>query len=103
MPSTHDHSAPSPHDHSAEDDHEKYLISRTATGDHTAFESLYDIYHPRLLRFLSRMLSKTAVFEEGQQTQIRDQANNNKKSLSALVSGCSNAFSDIPVHQRGAP
>ena len=43
---------------------EAHLIRRIAGGDRRAFEELYRLYHPRLLRFLSGLLRKPEVIEE---------------------------------------
>ncbi len=40
------------------------LFERACAGDATAFEQLYREYHPRLARFLARMLRRTQVIEE---------------------------------------
>jgi RNA polymerase sigma-70 factor (ECF subfamily) len=43
---------------------EARLIRRIVGGDRRAFEDLYRLYHPRLVRFLSGVLRKPEVIEE---------------------------------------
>src|SRR5471032_721021 len=43
---------------------EKELIARIATGDRRAFEELYNLYHRRLARFLTRLTRRYDVAEE---------------------------------------
>ncbi len=43
---------------------EAYLLRCVAAGDRRAFETLYRLYHPRLVRFLSNQLRKPEVIEE---------------------------------------
>jgi RNA polymerase sigma-70 factor, ECF subfamily len=43
---------------------EKELISRVAAGDRRAFEELYNLYHRRLARFLTRLTRRFDVAEE---------------------------------------
>jgi RNA polymerase sigma factor (sigma-70 family) len=43
---------------------EAHLIRRITEGDRRAFEALYRLYHPRLVRFLSGLLRKPEVIEE---------------------------------------
>jgi RNA polymerase sigma-70 factor (ECF subfamily) len=40
------------------------LIARIASGELRAFEELYRLYHPRLTRFLSGMVSRPQLIEE---------------------------------------
>jgi RNA polymerase sigma-70 factor (ECF subfamily) len=40
------------------------LIARIADGDRSAFEELYNLYHRRLTRFLTRVTSRSDVVEE---------------------------------------
>jgi len=40
------------------------LFERTCAGDAAAFEQLYRDYHPRLARFLARMLRRAQTIEE---------------------------------------
>jgi RNA polymerase sigma-70 factor (ECF subfamily) len=40
------------------------LISRIADGDRRAFEELYNLYHRRLARFLTRLTKRYDVAEE---------------------------------------
>src|SRR6201996_6484434 len=43
---------------------EKELISKIAAGDRRAFEELYNLYHRRLARFLTRLTRRYDVAEE---------------------------------------
>jgi len=43
---------------------ELHLIARIAHGDIPAFEQLYRLYFPRLMRFLGRMTRRPAIVEE---------------------------------------
>jgi len=43
---------------------EARLVARVATGDLPAFEALYRLYHPRLVRFVGRMLRRPALVDE---------------------------------------
>src|ERR1700755_981366 len=43
---------------------EKELISKIAQGDRRAFEELYNLYHRRLARFLTRLTRRYEVAEE---------------------------------------
>jgi RNA polymerase sigma-70 factor (ECF subfamily) len=43
---------------------EKELIARIATGDRRAFEELYNLYHRRLARFLTRLTRRYDIAEE---------------------------------------
>ena len=40
------------------------LVSRIAAGELRAFEELYRVYHPRLTRFLDRVIRRPGVIEE---------------------------------------
>lgn len=40
------------------------LVHRVARGDHAAFETLYECYHPRLTRFLERVTRQPQLVEE---------------------------------------
>ena len=42
---------------------EKELIARIAKGDRRAFEELYNLYHRRLARFLTRLTRRYDVAE----------------------------------------
>jgi len=48
---------------SAEHD-EVRLLGRTAAGDLRAFEALYRLYYPRLMRFVERLTRRPALVEE---------------------------------------
>jgi len=45
-------------------DDESALLSRVATEDMEAFETLYRLYHPRLQRFVGGMTKQSALVEE---------------------------------------
>jgi len=47
-----------------ERDGDLLLFQRARAGDGAAFEQLYREYHPRLARFLARMLRRTQMIEE---------------------------------------
>ena len=44
--------------------HERQLIARIAEGDRKAFEELYNLYHRRMARFLTRLTRRFDVAEE---------------------------------------
>jgi RNA polymerase sigma-70 factor (ECF subfamily) len=44
--------------------HERQLIARIAEGDRKAFEELYNLYHRRMARFLTRLTRRYDVAEE---------------------------------------
>lgn len=46
------------------DEEDRQLIDRVAGGDLRAFETLYRVYHPRLIRFLSLLAPRHPVVEE---------------------------------------
>ena len=46
------------------DDKEKSLITRTASGDEAAFETLYSLYYTRLFRFVHRITGRLDRVEE---------------------------------------
>lgn len=46
------------------EDAERLLLARIASGDAAAFDALYRLYHPRLVRFLGRMLHRTNCVDE---------------------------------------
>jgi len=43
---------------------EMVLLGKVKTGDRTAFEALYRLYHPRLTRFLLRVVRRPMLVEE---------------------------------------
>ena len=49
--------------HRVESD-EVRLVGRIAAGDMHSFETLYRLYHPRLTRFLERMIRRPGIIEE---------------------------------------
>ncbi len=44
--------------------HERQLITRIAQGDRKAFEELYNLYHRRMARFLTRLTRRYDIAEE---------------------------------------
>ncbi len=44
--------------------HETHLIARIAEGDRKAFEELYNLYHRRMARFLTRLTRRYDIAEE---------------------------------------
>ena len=44
--------------------HETQLIARIAEGDRKAFEELYNLYHRRMARFLTRLTRRYDIAEE---------------------------------------
>jgi len=50
--------------HSSAAEEEVVLLDRIAAEDMRAFETLYRLYHPRLLRFIDGMLRQRALVEE---------------------------------------
>ena len=46
------------------DEEERQLIARVANGDKQAFEALYRVYYPRLIRFLSLLTARRPIVEE---------------------------------------